>query len=92
MAARFATRIDGHSEVVWRLTRHPVGSLCLFRRVTGLRCPGCGMTRSVSLMAHGHPVLATRRNPLIWVLAALLVRPALFDDIASRVREWGGTR
>src|SRR5262245_43518696 len=28
-------------------------SVCLFRRITGLQCPGCGLSRAVVLALHG---------------------------------------
>lgn len=37
--------------------------LCGWRRLTGEACPGCGMTRAFSFMAHGHVVEAFRVNP-----------------------------
>ena len=64
------------------LTNGPV--LCPFRRITGLPCPGCGLTRSCVAFLHGdlsrslhfHPF-----GPLVVVIIAVvllrLVRPSL---------------
>jgi len=42
---------------------------CVLHRITGLRCPFCGMTRDFILMAHGS---FPRQNPgSLWVAAAL---------------------
>lgn len=35
---------------------------CMLNLVTGLPCPACGMTTSVSLLAHGDPTAAWRTN------------------------------
>lgn len=36
--------------------------MCGFRQMTGYGCPGCGLTRSFSFMAHGHPAQAFAMN------------------------------
>ncbi len=54
------------------LTRLP--SLCPFRRMTGFRCPLCGLTRATRALTRGdignamalHPLA-----PLLWAIAAL---------------------
>jgi hypothetical protein len=38
--------------------------LCSWRQLTGMGCPGCGLTRSFTFMAHGRVVEAFRLNPL----------------------------
>jgi hypothetical protein len=47
---------------------------CLFHRMTGLNCPGCGMTRAAYAVLHGNFGEAFRLNPMGMVLlpAALL--------------------
>ena len=47
---------------------------CLFHQLTGLDCPGCGMTRAVHATLHGRFGEAFRFNPVGMVLfpAALL--------------------
>jgi hypothetical protein len=45
-----------------RVDRGP--TLCLVRRLTGHRCPGCGMTRSWTLCAHLRLAPAFRAHPL----------------------------
>ena len=47
--------------------------MCTLRRLTGVSCPGCGLTRSFTFMAHGHVAEALEMNklgPLLFVLVA----------------------
>lgn len=53
-----------------------VPGLCVWRGLTGISCPGCGLTRSFSYLAHGHLVDAFRMNPL---------GPLLFVVVASQI-------
>ena len=50
-------------------------SICLFYHLTGLPCPGCGLTRSFVCLGHGHFWESLHWHPLgpvIFLLAALL--------------------
>ena len=57
-------------------------SICLFYHLTGLPCPGCGLTRSFVCLGHGHFWEALHWHPLgpaIFLLFALLwLRCGLF--------------
>ena len=47
---------------------------CQFKAVTGLWCPGCGLTRGFHELFNGHPVAALQHNVFIpLVLAAVVV-------------------
>ena len=48
-------------------------SLCLIRRVFGVPCPGCGMTRALSCLAHGRARRAVAYNNRVVIVAPLLV-------------------
>ncbi|MBF0457279.1 MAG: DUF2752 domain-containing protein [Nitrospirae bacterium] len=37
---------------------------CLFHKLTGLYCPGCGSTRAMHQLLHGHIAAAFKLNPL----------------------------
>lgn len=50
-------------------------SICLFYHLTGLPCPGCGLTRSFVCLGHGHIFESLHWHPLgpvIFLLFALL--------------------
>jgi Protein of unknown function (DUF2752) len=62
---------DGVSLFGWDLP-----GLCTFRNLTGLRCPGCGMTRSFVYMGHLDPLAAFRMHllgPLLYLFVAAQV-------------------
>ena len=48
-------------------------SFCLIRRLTGMPCPGCGMTRALSCATHGHPRRALAYNSRVVVVLPLLL-------------------
>lgn len=57
---------------------------CMIHELTGLSCPGCGFTRALHSLLHGHPLEAVRYNlflllaiPYILALVGLQTVPAL---------------
>ena len=50
-------------------------SVCAFRRITGLPCPGCGLSRSWALTAHGRLRAAVDRHPFgpLTFMAAMVI-------------------
>ena len=58
---------------------HGFYPVCLFHKLTGLNCPGCGGTRAAYQLLHGQLLLALRDNALfVLALAGLIVRGAWF--------------
>ena len=47
--------------------------VCLFRFVTGYTCPGCGSTRAMHQLLHGHVVTAFELNPFFLVAIPFLL-------------------
>ncbi|MFC1924180.1 DUF2752 domain-containing protein [Chloroflexota bacterium] len=56
--------------------------LCLFHGLTGLECPGCGMTRAFCAISHGQPAEAIQLNmfsvALYMVFMGILFRDLLY--------------
>jgi hypothetical protein len=52
--------------------RHGFYPTCVFHRVTGLSCPGCGGLRALHQLAHGHVATAFRLNALFVLLLPVL--------------------
>lgn len=46
---------------------------CMFHRMTGLYCPGCGATRALSAILHGDVLASLHNNLLLFPLLALIV-------------------
>jgi hypothetical protein len=55
---------------------------CLFYRLTGFLCPGCGMTRATHATLHGDLAAAFRFNPLGMILFPMALTGVMFDLIA----------
>lgn len=74
----------------WRPADLPALTLCPFRALTGLPCPGCGMTRAFCALGHGEWRDALRYNALSpFVLLALLV---LWARALATVLDLGAAR
>jgi len=57
----------------WVLYTFPPGAHsfyppCVFHRVTGLLCPGCGTTRALHQLLHGHVAAAFKLNPFLFAV------------------------
>lgn len=59
------------------LWRAGLGVSCLFHLVTGLDCPGCGVTRMLAALAAGDLAGAWRSNPCLLALSPVLAVLAL---------------
>ena len=46
---------------------------CVFRSLTGLSCPGCGSTRALHQLLHGHVATAFTLNPLLLVALPIML-------------------
>lgn len=81
--------LAGYSWLAWSLWHsgsHGTFTPCLFKSATGIACPSCGTTRSLSALIHGHLVESALINPLgiisgilmlllpLWILGDILYR------------------
>ena len=64
----------------------PIYPGCAFHRLTGLNCPGCGATRGLYALLHGHWRQALQDNALVMLTGAALVARAGWL-LASWVRQ-----
>jgi hypothetical protein len=79
LAWAFLALALGQALGLWRLQSWGAHApdLCLFHRVTGLPCPGCGMGRALLLLAQGRVTEAWDMHPLAPVLLGLAGLAAL---------------
>jgi len=68
----FLLSVDAQGQVRLPLTNTPLPPSCWFRRMTGIDCAGCGLTRSFISMAHGRFAAAFWFNPVGPVLFVLV--------------------
>jgi hypothetical protein len=73
MAAVLSVR--DRSQVVLPLIGLPLPELCTMRRLVGIDCPGCGLTRCFISLAHGNWRDAWSYNPAgLWLFALVLLQ------------------
>ncbi|MBN1336410.1 MAG: DUF2752 domain-containing protein [Deltaproteobacteria bacterium] len=80
-----ASVILGPGEDSVRILGVRIPSFCLFYNLTGLHCPGCGLTRSFVFMGHGQVLDAFRIHPLGPILYLVVLEQA-------GVRSWQSIR
>ena len=66
-------------------------ALCLTRRLLGLNCPSCGLTRAIACLARLDPASAVRFHPLV-VLVAPLVGLFVIDTCLAAMGRRGIAR
>ena len=65
------------------------GPPCLFYRLTGLYCPGCGSGRAVSAVLHGQFLKALACNPLLFLLGIPALVVFFHEYLRLIVPGWG---
>ena len=63
LAMALLLSVRGGTQVMVPLLGIPLPELCMTRRIWGLECPGCGMTRCFISLAHGELAAAWSYNP-----------------------------
>jgi len=63
----------------------PSTIVCGFRQMSGLPCPGCGLTRSVCSISHGHFGAAWEFNPFGYVFYVAMVLTLLWPLLIRRI-------
>ncbi len=62
---------DGETVFLRNTPRAALPPLCMVKRSFGVRCPGCGLTRSFIFLAEGDVAASWRSHRLGWLLAAV---------------------
>ena len=73
VAAAAVLQFEPPDQIVIPLINYPLPQSCWTRRWLGFNCPGCGLTRSFVLAAHGELGQAFRMHPIGTLLFAFLV-------------------
>lgn len=58
---------------------------CIFHKITGLKCPACGVTRMCIALMHLDFQAAYRSNPMLFVLSPVLLGTA-FKYVVDYIR------
>ena len=69
------------------LSDYPLPHTCLSYAWFGVRCPGCGLTRSLIALAHGDWRASWSYHRLGWLLAAAVVAQVPYRLAALRQRD-----
>jgi len=65
----------------------PKIQLCFFHAITGLKCPGCGMTRAFCAISHGRFANAWSYNPFSFIFYALALLGLAYPSFINLISE-----
>ena len=83
----FVLQVKGEEKVIMPgLPAYPLPETCVARQLWGIRCPGCGLTRSFIFLAHGDWSASFRMHRLGWLLAAAVIIQLPYRALALRGR------
>lgn len=60
--------------------------ICLLHRLTGLPCPGCGLTRSITSLTHGNFLQAQAYHPFGLIIWLMFVALTLYSLMPASLR------
>ncbi|MBC8544660.1 MAG: DUF2752 domain-containing protein [Clostridia bacterium] len=58
---------------------------CVIRLLTGIPCPGCGLSRAYLALLHGHIADAFYYHPLFFTVVPFLLYMTFYDRLSPRV-------
>jgi hypothetical protein len=61
--------------------------VCLFRAISGLPCPGCGLTRALSSLIQGNPAAAFSYHPFAFIVLPLFLMLAAHNFMPLPARQ-----
>jgi hypothetical protein len=75
LAAALVLVDDGDGRLRLPFTATPLPAVCTFRRIFGMDCPGCGLTRAFVALAHGRLAAGWHYHPVgVFLFAGVLVQ------------------
>ena len=81
MVLAVVMRVPDEENVAFPVIDAPLPTLCAMRRLAGIDCPGCGLTRCFISLAHGLPGRAWHFNPAGLLLFAVVAAQIPFRAV-----------
>jgi hypothetical protein len=66
----------------------PLPTVCTLKNLTGLSCPGCGLVRSMSALAHGELAASLGYHRLGWLVSAYILAQFVYRLGMLAVPAW----
>lgn len=87
LALSFVLGVRGEEQVTLPIFQVPLPPFCSFKRMVGVDCPGCGLTRCFISLAHGDLPRAWQFNPAgIYFFALVMAQIPLRGWLLWRAR------
>lgn len=72
--------------LLWGIAVIAFSPECLFKKVFGINCPSCGMTRAFAFLFKGDVLAAFKSHFMFWSIPALVIISFWFDGKISKNR------